>query len=125
MIKELFGQPSLPSEINNCVIFFDNEKFFMVDKIYLFSTIAFLKVIKFGDLYESDVLFNGRRIFGYFSITNKNILRQNKNPYRIIGKSISNIYHIIDGINFLKVNEMYPEYNAEIRFEAMRIKKVF
>ena len=119
MVEGLFGKPSLPGVISNCVIFFRDE-FFYIGKIYIFNNVSILDVIKFGEVWVNDRVFNGKKVTGYFSTTDQRVCMQDKNPSRIIGKTGKDLICTIEGINFTKTNQnIIPEYSAEVRFNAI------
>jgi hypothetical protein len=118
MIEDLFGKPNLPRVISNCILFFEDE-FIYIGKIYIFNNISILDVIKFGEVWVSDRVFNGRKITGYFSTTDRRVCGKDKNPSRIIGKSSKDISCVMEGITFTKINQnILPEYSAQIKFTA-------
>jgi hypothetical protein len=118
MIEDLFGKPSLPRVISNCIIFFESD-FFYIDRVFIFNKISILDVIKFGEVWVNDRVFNGKKIVGYFSTTESKVGMQDKNPSRIIGESAKDMTCTIEGINFTKINQIIiPKYSAYIRFSA-------
>jgi hypothetical protein len=126
MIEDVFGKPILPSVIYDCILFFKNGEHFYIGKIYLFDRNSFLDVIKFGELWVNDKVFNGKKIAGYFSTSNSRICMLDENPSRIIGKVGRTITYLIEDINFVNDTQNFSsQYCAYIRFEAGDIKLNF
>jgi hypothetical protein len=126
MIEDVFGKPALTSVINDCILFFKNGEYFYIGKIYIFNRTSFLDVIKFGEIWISDKIFNGKKIAGYFSTSNSRICILNEKPSRIIGKVGKKITCLIEDINFVKDNQsISSEYCAHIKFEANDLKYNF
>ncbi len=123
MIEDVFGKPSLPSVITDCILFFKNGEHFYIDRVYIFERNFFLDVIKFGELWIDDRIFHGRKIAGYFSTSDSRFFMHDENPSRIIGKVGKTITCLIEDINFLKNDQNFSaEYCASVRFTANNLK---
>lgn len=130
MIEDVFGNPSLPSVISDCYLFFKNGEHLFIDKVYIFDKKLFLEFIEFGELWPKKKPFGGRRIAGYFSASDDRIF-QLDDPSRIISSGRSGITFIIESISFVrssyncKINEHNLQENCTlIRFEANDVRHI-
>ena len=123
-IISIFGNPTYPKVLNNCIFYVTPTKTISINKVFLFINRAYYTIYKNGILYPIDVTCSKMLIKGYFEVLDNQYLVDimdidDKNDYVIKSYNESKIFCEINNVVISKTS--YDFNSLKIKFEARSI----